>query len=392
MTVDEAQELRILSRRITAALVVVAVVAMVFTAVSVTTFALDHGVSPWVAWTLDPMVAVALLAVLLADARLVELGVAPSGWATALRWFAGMATWAMNAWQSVWPDGGFGVPRDVDAAGVVLHSVAPVLLVVLAEAATGYRRVIAARLRVLEGDAQCVPPHLEIVVDDEHLRGAAKMVRLDPAGNNVPEVESSWDEPWRAPWGDELPPRTVDVVHGSGDQATARSIDPMQPSLNPSPVVAPVVAGWSAVDAQTATTDDQRNDQAHDHPGTFWDPGKMAAGSVTAVDATVVQTGTVARTATDADPNRGHAATAGEGSGVVRTPAASAHQMRIEEARDAADARALDDDLMARAEALDGVCLAEHGRTASLRQMQSGLRIGQARAQRLRSALDEPSR
>lgn len=179
--------------------------------------------------------------------------------------------------------------------------------------------MIAARLRVLEGDAQCVPPHLEIVVDDEHLRGAAKMVRLDPAGNNVPEVESSWDEPWRAPWGDELPPRTVDVVHGSGDQATARSIDPMQPSLNPSPVVAPVVAGWSAVDAQTATTDDQRNDQAHDHPGTFWDPGKMAAGSVTAVDATVVQTGTVARTATDADPNRGHAATAGEGSGVVRT-------------------------------------------------------------------------
>jgi hypothetical protein len=150
-SIEDVPALRLLSRRITAALVVVAVVGMTFTAATVTLFAIDHGVDRRIAWTLDPMVAIALLVVLVADARLVELGVSPGGWPRVLRWFAGMATWAMNAWQSVWPDGGFGVPRQIDPAGVVLHSVSPVLLIVLAEAATGYRRVIADRIRVLEG-------------------------------------------------------------------------------------------------------------------------------------------------------------------------------------------------------------------------------------------------
>ncbi|MFE2868780.1 hypothetical protein [Embleya sp. NPDC059259] len=150
---NEIRELRVLSRRITAALITIAVVAMVFTAASVTRFAIGHDVSVWIAWTLDPMVAGALLTVLLVDARLVELGTAPAGWATALRWFAGLGTWVMNVWSSVWPDGGFGVPTEVDAAGVVLHSIPPVLLIVLAEAATGYRRVIADRIRHLEGRA-----------------------------------------------------------------------------------------------------------------------------------------------------------------------------------------------------------------------------------------------
>lgn len=149
----EIEQLRILSRRITAALVTIAVVAMVFTAATVTRFAIGHDVSVWIAWTLDPMVAGALLTVLLVDARLVELGTAPAGWATALRWFAGLGTWVMNVWNSIWPDGGFGVPTEVDAAGVVLHSIPPVLLIVLAEAATGYRRVIADRIRHLEGRA-----------------------------------------------------------------------------------------------------------------------------------------------------------------------------------------------------------------------------------------------
>lgn len=336
MNVDEAQELRILSRRITVALVVVAVVAMVFTAVSVTTFALDHGVSPWVAWTLDPMVAVALLVVLLADARLVELGTAPSGWATALRWFAGMATWAMNSWQSFWPDGGFGVPRDVDPAGVVLHSVAPVLLVVLAEAATGYRRVIAARLRVLEGVESAGSfgelathgrPHLEVVVDD--------------FGNDVPEVESSWDEPWRAPWGNELPEASA---VGSFRDLTD---DHPETLRLPSKMVTPVVGGWSSVDAQTATTGDRLDDQAHDHPGTFWDPGKMVAPVVAAeifgghrndqaddhpddqgwapVPTLGDQAAEVFRASPENfrdDPNRSRAATVAEGYAPVRTPAA----------------------------------------------------------------------
>ncbi|MGW2821808.1 hypothetical protein ACWC24_12480 [Streptomyces sp. NPDC001443] len=142
--------LQALQTNLTRVLVAVAVVALAFTATNVTLFAIDHHISVWIAWLLDPMVAVALGAVLIVDGRLSEHGVHPSGWASALRWFAGLGTWLMNCWDSLWPDGAaFGVPRQVDPAGLVLHSIPPVLLIVLAEAITHYRRAILDRIAVL---------------------------------------------------------------------------------------------------------------------------------------------------------------------------------------------------------------------------------------------------
>lgn len=135
---------------LTKVLVAVAVVALAFTATNVTLFAIDHHISVWIAWLLDPMVAVALGAVLIVDGRLSEHGVQPSGWATGLRWFAGLGTWLMNCWGSLWPAGTpFGVPREIDPAGLVLHSIPPVLLIVLAEAITYYRRAILDRIAEL---------------------------------------------------------------------------------------------------------------------------------------------------------------------------------------------------------------------------------------------------
>ncbi|MFE3215195.1 hypothetical protein [Streptomyces antimycoticus] len=135
---------------LTTVLVLVAVVALAFTATNVTMFAIQHEVSPWIAWLLDPMVAVALGAVLIVDGRLSEYGVTPSGWASGLRWFAGLGTWVMNCWGSLWPEGSaFGVPRQVDPAGLVLHSIPPVLLIVLAEAITHYRRAILGKIAEL---------------------------------------------------------------------------------------------------------------------------------------------------------------------------------------------------------------------------------------------------
>jgi hypothetical protein len=56
----------------------------------------------------------------------------------------------MNCWGSLWPTGSpFGVPRHVDPAGIVLHSIPPVLLIVLAEAITHYRRAILDRIAFL---------------------------------------------------------------------------------------------------------------------------------------------------------------------------------------------------------------------------------------------------
>lgn len=145
---------------LTKVLVAVAVVALAFTATNVTLFAIDHHISPWIAWLLDPMVAVALGAVLIVDGQLSEHGVYPSGWATALRWFAGLSTWLMNCWAALWPAGTpFGVPREVDPAGLLLHSIPPVLLIVLAEAITHYRRSILARIAELRAlvDTQETP-------------------------------------------------------------------------------------------------------------------------------------------------------------------------------------------------------------------------------------------
>ncbi|AZQ72769.1 hypothetical protein EKH77_17450 [Streptomyces luteoverticillatus] len=147
---DQIKALTRLQAGLTSVLIVVAVVALAFTATNVTLFAISHRVSPWIAWLLDPMVAVALGAVLIVDGRLLEYGVQPSGWASGLRWFAGMGTWVMNCWDSLWPEGTvFGVPHAVDPAGLVLHSVPPVLLIVLAEAITHYRRSILDKVTEL---------------------------------------------------------------------------------------------------------------------------------------------------------------------------------------------------------------------------------------------------
>ncbi|MFF4642213.1 hypothetical protein [Streptomyces sp. NPDC001389] len=147
---EQITALEAMLSKLTRVLVAVAVVALVFTASNVTLFAIDHHVSPWIAWLLDPMVAVALGTVLIFDGRLSEYGLYPSGWAAALRWFTGLGTWVMNCWTSLWPAGStFGIPREVDPAGLVLHSVPPVLLIVLAEAINHYRHQILAKTAAL---------------------------------------------------------------------------------------------------------------------------------------------------------------------------------------------------------------------------------------------------
>ncbi|MEU6115880.1 hypothetical protein ABZ840_15315 [Streptomyces sp. NPDC047117] len=164
--VEQVRALNKLQAGLTAVLIVVAVIALVFTATNVTTFATDHHVSPWIAWLLDPMVALALGAVLVFDGRLSEYGVHPSGWATGLRWFAGLGTWVMNCWGSLWPEGTpFGVPRAVDPAGLVLHSIPPALLIILAEAITHYRRAILAKIAELRAQVDTAPAEGDAVVE-----------------------------------------------------------------------------------------------------------------------------------------------------------------------------------------------------------------------------------
>lgn len=128
---EQIAALQGLQSGLTKVLVAVAVVALAFTATNVTLFAIDHHISVWIAWLLDPMVAVALGAVLIVDGRLSEHGVHPSGWATGLRWFAGLGTWLMNCWASLarghrlWRPAGSGPGRSrppLDSTGPVDRS------------------------------------------------------------------------------------------------------------------------------------------------------------------------------------------------------------------------------------------------------------------------------
>ncbi|WP_199550366.1 extensin [Streptomyces sp. N35] len=139
-------EARQFLRVLTTALGVVAFIALVFTAVNVTLFAVRRGV-PWpIAVLLDPMLALGLVIVLYAEARLAAWGVRASGWSALLRWFTGLMATLMNVWESVWPDGRIGWPTGADPASILLHAAPTVLLVLVTETVASYRRSAAPLL------------------------------------------------------------------------------------------------------------------------------------------------------------------------------------------------------------------------------------------------------
>ncbi|WP_246361266.1 hypothetical protein [Haloechinothrix aidingensis] len=103
---------------------------LAFTMVNVQQFAAS-GAGPWsltwiAAWLLDPMVSVVLIAVLRAEQITARYQVDTGPWIRRTKWFAFLATYVMNTWQS-W--GG------LHAAGIVLHSVPPLLVYLASEAA-----------------------------------------------------------------------------------------------------------------------------------------------------------------------------------------------------------------------------------------------------------------
>lgn len=146
MTAPDPAEARRLLAALTRALAAVAVLALVFTAVNVTLFATSRGV-PWpIAILLDPMVALALAIVLYADSRLAAWGLRPPIWSAALRWFTGTVATLMNTWDSIWPDRQIGWPTAADPAGIVLHGIPTVLLILLTETTAAYRRTVTPLL------------------------------------------------------------------------------------------------------------------------------------------------------------------------------------------------------------------------------------------------------
>lgn len=86
---------------------------------------------PWLAaWVLDPTVSLVLLAILRAEQVTARYQVRTGRWVRGAKWFTLAATYVMNTWSS-WSAG--------STAGVVLHSVPPLLVFVAAEAVTDLR-------------------------------------------------------------------------------------------------------------------------------------------------------------------------------------------------------------------------------------------------------------
>jgi hypothetical protein len=87
----------------------------------------------WSAWLLDPMVSLVLLAVLRAEQITTRHQVQIGPWPRVAKWFTLAATYTMNTWPS-WVTG--------SVSGVVLHSVAPLVVVIAAEAVTDLQHAL----------------------------------------------------------------------------------------------------------------------------------------------------------------------------------------------------------------------------------------------------------
>ncbi|MCC9738486.1 extensin [Streptomyces sp. MNU89] len=152
-----------LLRSMTWVLSAVAILALVFTTVNVTRFATSRGVPLPIAILLDPMIGTALAGVLYVDARLASWGIRPPAWSTALRWGAGCTAALMNSWESLWPDGQIGWPRQADPAAVLLHLTPALLLIALTETIAAYRRTVTDLLsRIGSPDPAAPSAHLTL--------------------------------------------------------------------------------------------------------------------------------------------------------------------------------------------------------------------------------------
>ncbi|MEW2223447.1 DUF2637 domain-containing protein [Streptomyces sp. NPDC006990] len=121
------------------ALFAVAALVMAFSLGNIRQFAEAHGVDEPISWFIAPAVDLALVAALIGDAVLSRHQLDAGVWATRLRYVSGALTLVLNSWESA-------VAKD--PAGLLLHAGMPVLLFVLAEAASPYRRQFAETVRL----------------------------------------------------------------------------------------------------------------------------------------------------------------------------------------------------------------------------------------------------
>jgi hypothetical protein len=194
------------------ALTTVAVLALVFTMVNVQQFAAaghPAGSFQWfIAWLLDPMASITLGTAIVWRSVLADHD-RNEPWLNATMWYAGIATYVMNTWAS-WAAG--------SPSGVVLHSVAPGLILLLAESAPRVRRHFAEIRAELATAADTEDADSELTAalaefEDLVARTAGDPGDDDPAGD-FPRVGSQPADPGPAGELDAADPGNSDSTHG----------------------------------------------------------------------------------------------------------------------------------------------------------------------------------
>jgi hypothetical protein len=169
---------------------------LAFTMVNVQAFAARGAVLlslPWfAAWLLDPMVSLVLIAVLRAEQITARYQVPKvSKWITATKLFAFAATFAMNTWSSF---------LRLDAAGIVLHAIPPVLILCAAETAPVLRdRLTEAVLRAEQTAALADPAGASLPLDTQPAATETSAVTTGPEAAPEPSETTPADKPARKP-------------------------------------------------------------------------------------------------------------------------------------------------------------------------------------------------
>lgn len=187
--------------------------ALVFTMVNVQQFAVSNepGSKWWwaIAWLLDPMATITAATAIVFEVVLAQHDKPRVGWLTATKWYALGCTWAMNIWSSV---------AAHNLAGILLHSVAPGLVFLVAESAPRVWTHIAE----ITADATTADPVPASPIPEQ------QPWRPLPT---QPPVPSSFTSPIRSA----LHP----VTHPNG-QVTATVTAPTQVEVDPPAVTTPV--------------------------------------------------------------------------------------------------------------------------------------------------------
>ncbi|WIY05095.1 hypothetical protein QRX60_15095 [Amycolatopsis mongoliensis] len=224
---------------------------LAFTMVNVQSFA-AAGAATWslgwlAGWLLDPMVSLVLVAVLRAEQVTARYQVDTGRWAHRTKWFAFLATYVMNTWKS-W--------THLDVAGVVLHSVPPVLVFLAAETAPVLRDKLTEAVMAAAGTAFTGQPTADAPaaapapVEDSAGETPTPVVRprrrpaRKPAAKPARKLRGDYLADARAAWapGIEITPAWVRSVCPEISRGTSKNVADDLIAETARPAVAPVPA------------------------------------------------------------------------------------------------------------------------------------------------------